>query len=228
MAKYFKKNSPYGELDHKKLSFNVKMDESGKSKGTFSGFASTSHLDRGGDIVDKGAFQRTLKERGDAVKILWQHDMNKPIGRPTLLEERDGGLYIEGKISDTELGREAMTLLKDGVVDSMSIGYSVNDSEYNAQGVRVIKDLDLYEVSLVTFPMNEKAKVTGVKDDNLNVRDIEKVLRDAGYSRSQSKAIASAGIKCLREVGQESKKDDNLSELKAAIAELNSRLQVKS
>ena len=181
MAKHLFKNSPYGELDHKKLNFDVKMDESGKSEGTFSGFASTSHLDRGGDIVLKGAFKRTLKERGDSVRILWQHDSKKPIGRPTLLEERDGGLYIEGKISDTELGREAMTLLKDGVIDSMSIGYSVNDSEYNGQGVRVIKDLDLYEVSLVTFPMNEKAKVTGVKDDNLNVRDIEKVLRDAGY-----------------------------------------------
>lgn len=228
MAKHLFKNSPYGELDHKKLNFDVKMDESGKSEGTFSGFASTSHLDRGGDIVLKGAFKRTLKERGDSVRILWQHDSKKPIGRPTLLEERDGGLYIEGKISDTELGREAMTLLKDGVIDSMSIGYSVNDSEYNGQGVRVIKDLDLYEVSLVTFPMNEKAKVTGVKDDNLNVRDIEKVLRDAGYSRSQSKAIASAGVKCLREVDQESKEDNYLSELKTAIAELNSRLQVKS
>lgn len=220
------KKTPYDDVVHKDLRFDFKMDDDGKSEGTFSGFASTSDLDRGGDIIVKGAFARTLKERASKVKVLWQHDMSKPIGRPTLLEERDGGLYIEGKISDIPLGREAMELLKDGVVDSMSIGYTVTESSYNDRGVRVIEDLDLYEVSLVTFPMNEKARITGVKEDNLNVRDIEKTLRDAGYSRSQSKAIASAGVKSLREVGHESKEESNFSELKAAMAELTTILKV--
>jgi HK97 family phage prohead protease len=214
----------FPDLDHAKLLFEVKMDEDKGDTGTFSGFASTSDLDRGGDIIVKGAFARTLGERGADVKILWQHDMSKPIGKPTKLEEREGGLYIEGKISDTALGREAMTLLKDGVINAMSIGYSVKEADYNDHGVRVIEDLDLYEVSLVTFPMNEKARITGVKEDLLTPRKVEEVLREAGYSRSQAKAIANAGVKSLREV--DSKQDSQAyDELKSMLAELNQKLK---
>lgn len=223
MTKTQYKNS-LPDLDHAKLLFDVKMDEGQGDTGTFSGFASTSDLDRGGDIIVKGAFARTLGERGADVKILWQHDMSKPIGKPTKLEERDGGLYIEGKISDTMLGREAMTLLKDGVINAMSIGYSVKEADYNDHGVRVIEDLDLFEVSLVTFPMNEKARITGVKEDLLTPRKVEEVLREAGYSRSQAKAIACAGIKSLREV--DSKQDEQAyDDIKSLLAELNQSLK---
>ena len=209
-------------MERKNLQIEVKEFDAGT--GVFSGFASTSDLDRGNDIIVKGAFSRTLSERGDRVKILWQHDMDKPIGKPLQLKETEGGLFIEGKLSDTERGREALTLLKDGVIDSMSIGYSVKEADYNEDGVRVIRDLDLFEVSLVTFPMNEQARVTAVK--SVDVRTVEKVLRDAGYSRSQAKAIAGAGVKSLREADEQQAKDEAMTEeVKTALNELLNKMK---
>lgn len=203
-------------MEYKALEFEVKAE----GENSFSGFASTPDLDQGGDIVVKGAFGRTIAQRGHKLKMLWNHKADAmPIGRYTKVEEREGGLYVEGKISDTSAGRDVMTLLKDGAIDSMSIGYAVKDADYNEDGVRVIKDLDLFEVSLVNFPMNEKAVVTGVK--SVDARNLENVLREAGYSRSQSKAIANAGIKSLREAGQEV---EELAEIKAALEQLNKSL----
>jgi HK97 family phage prohead protease len=196
-------------MEYKALDFEVKAE----GDNTFSGFASTPDLDQGGDIVVKGAFGRTIAQRGSKLKMLWNHKATDlPIGKYTKVEERDGGLYVEGKVSDTAAGRDVMTLLRDGAIDSMSIGYAVREADYNDDGVRVIKDLDLYEVSLVNFPMNEKAVVTGVKA--VDARNLESILREAGYSRSQAKAIANAGIKSLREADQEK---DALAEVKAAL-----------
>lgn len=197
-------------MEYKQLSF--KADDVGEDGRTFAGFASTPDLDQGGDIVIKGAFGRTIAQR-PVVKMLWNHKADlMPIGVYTKMEEREGGLYVEGKLSDTQLGRDAAVLLKDGAIDSMSIGYIVKDHDYKDDGIRVIKDLDLFEVSLVNFPMNEKAVITSVK--SLDAREIERVLREAGLSRSQAKAIACAGIKSLREVGDEEKA---LAELQSAM-----------
>ena len=205
-------------MDYKQLSFKADATEDGR---TFAGFASTSDLDQGGDIVIKGAFGRTIAQR-PVVKMLWNHKSDlMPIGVYTKMEEREGGLYVEGKLSDTQLGRDAAVLLKDGAIDSMSIGYVVKEHEYKDDGVRIIKDLDLFEVSLVNFPMNEKAVITQVK--SLDVKEIERVLREAGLSRSQAKAIACAGIKSLREVGDEEKA---LADLHAALN--NFSVQVKN
>jgi hypothetical protein len=101
----------------------------------------------------------------------------------------------------------------------MSIGFIAKEADYNEDGVRIIKDLDLMEVSLVNFPMNEMAVVTSVK--SLDVREIERVLREAGLSRSQAKAIAGAGVKSLREA---SEADDQWAEMKAALDEFKSTL----
>lgn len=205
-------------MDFKQLSFKTEgVADDGR---TFAGFASTPDIDQGGDIVIKGAFGRTIAQR-PVVKMLWNHKSDlMPIGVYTKIEEREGGLYVEGKLSDTQLGRDAAALLKDGAIDSMSIGYSVTDADYNEDGVRVIKDLELYEVSLVNFPMNEKAVITQVK--SLDVKEIERVLREAGLSRSQAKAVACAGVKSLREVGDT---EHDLVELHNAISNLNKHLQ---
>lgn len=207
-------------MDHKQLQFKAESIDT--EHGVFKGFASTSDLDQGGDIIVKGAFGRTLMERKGRVKVLWQHDMDKPIGKPTLLEEREGGLYIEAQLSMTQLGKDAAILLKDGVIDSMSIGYTVREKDYDQDGIRIIKDLDLFEVSLVSFPMNEKAVITSVK--SLEVKEIERVLREAGLSRSQAKKVASSGVGSLREA-EDQQSEPDYTELKAALLNLTNTLK---
>lgn len=131
---------------------------------TFKGYASTWDKDQGGDIITPGAFTKTINERAGRVKILWQH--SEPLGAPTLMREDERGLYVEGKISKTRLGDEALELMRDGVVDQMSIGFSIpgGKSEWSEQDqARVIREVKLYEFSPVTFPMNENAYITGVK-----------------------------------------------------------------
>jgi HK97 family phage prohead protease len=135
---------------------------------TFEGYASTWDLDQGGDIIVPGSFKKTLAERGDRVKILWQH--SEPLGKPIEMSEDDVGLKVKGRISKTRLGDEALELMKDGVIDQMSIGFQIpqGKSDYDEQtGFRVIREIKLHEFSPVTFPMNEAAVITGVK----SVRD---------------------------------------------------------
>ena len=205
-------------MEYKALQF--KADNVNSDERIISGYASTYDLDQGGDIIVKGAFPNTLSS-GRSVKVLWQHKQDIPVGKPRLMREDDQGLYVEAYIAKTERGDEALALAKEGIIDSFSIGYSVNDSEYKDDGVRLIKDLTLYEFSLVTFPMNEKAIITSVK--SLDVREIERVLREAGLSRSQAKAIAGAGVKSLREADQ--KQVEQAEALEAAQAAINSIMQ---
>jgi HK97 family phage prohead protease len=162
------------------------------------GYGSTfGNKDHGGDIVLRGAFAESLTKRSP--KMLWQHNSGEPIGVWLEAREDNEGLYLKGKILPTALGKDAYTLLKAGAIDTMSIGYRVTEQEYtqeDSKSVRLIKKCELYEVSLVTFPMNEMAKVTSVKSELPdNVRDFELFLRDAGYSRADARAIASCGFK---------------------------------
>lgn len=135
---------------------------------TFEGYASTWDLDLGGDKIEKGAFKKTIQERffqhpkKSGIKILWQH--NEPLGKPLHLEEDEKGLYVKGYISKTRLGDEALELMRDGVVDQMSIGYDVVKDALSEDGkTRFLKELILFEFSPVTFPMNPMADITSVK-----------------------------------------------------------------
>ena len=153
---------------------------------TFKGYASTWDKDNGRDIITKGAFSKTLGERSDRVKILWQHDA--PLGKPTLMREDEKGLYVEGYISKTRLGDEALELMRDGVVDQMSIGFSIpqGKSEYSKNdSARVIREVKLYEFSPVTFPMNDNAMITGVK----SLR--EQIMNGGNMSDTQIKELSS-------------------------------------
>lgn len=146
------------------IEFEFKKDDiSGR---VFTGYASTFDVDLGGDIIHEGAFKKTLEERSSRVKILWQHDSYNPIGRPLRMIEDNKGLWIEGKISKTTLGDEALELMRDGVVDQMSIGFSIPNgkSERDEDGIRHIKEVKLFEFSPVTFPMNENAFIQSVKN----------------------------------------------------------------
>jgi uncharacterized protein len=134
-----------------------------RENGTFTGLAAVySNVDLGGDVIEPGAFTRTLADKEGEVPILWQHDRNEPIG---LGKVRDGrkGLEIEGKlVLEVAKAQEAYALLRDKALRGLSIGYDVVKEEVR-NGVRYLKEIRLWEVSLVTFPMNQLALVEGVK-----------------------------------------------------------------
>lgn len=132
--------------------------------GTFVGQASVyGNVDLGKDVVAKGAFTRTLAAKGGEVPILWQHDTKEPIGLGKLTDG-EHGLQIEGElVLESPVAQKAYSLLKKRVLKGLSIGYETVE-EKMVGTVRHLTELKLWEVSLVTFPMNELALVSGVKD----------------------------------------------------------------
>lgn len=140
---------------------------------TIEGYAAYfGNVDSYGDIIEPGAFSKTLQENNSRVKVLWQHDVNEPIGKPIMMEQDSKGLYIKAKISMTDTGKKAMELMKDGVIDEMSIGYDIIKDEYKGKN-RMLKELRLWEFSPVTFAANEKARITSAKNLNELLYDIK-------------------------------------------------------
>lgn len=149
--------------EYKSFKFEL---ESADESGEFSGYAAVfGNKDSGSDIIEKGAFSKTIREDFGRIKILSQHtDCELPIGKPLELREDDKGLFIRGKISDTAKGRDIQTLMKDGVLNELSIGYDAVEFDYDSkQGVRRLKEIKLWEVSIVTWAMNDQAKIDEVK-----------------------------------------------------------------
>lgn len=120
------------------------------------------NVDYGGDVVEPGAFTRTLSHKGGEVPILFSHDTTQPIGLGKL-KEGPRGLEINGElVMESPKAREVFALMKKGVLKGLTIGYDVlRDTVTN--GVRHLQELKLYEVSVVTFPMNEMATIMNVK-----------------------------------------------------------------
>lgn len=190
------------------VSFDTKsfsVDSSDERK--FSGYANTfDHHDRAGDITQRGAFLKSLAkhaEQGTKVKMLAHHDLTRPIGVWEVMVEDEKGLYVEGRLTKgVRDADEAYALLKDGALDSMSIGYRVVREEYDRKsGANLLHEVDLHEISLVAIPANQESVVTAVKSSP-DVRSLEKSLRDAGLSRREAKAVLAKGIS-----GLESKRD---------------------
>ena len=143
------------------------------------GYASRFGLpDQGGDIVAKGAFGASLDRlaaKGDKVRMLWQHDPTKPIGVWDEIREDETGLWVKGRLlSEVALAREAATLIDAGAIDGLSIGYRTVRAEKDQKGRRVLTEVELWEVSLVTFPMLPEAKL-GRKDTD-DTRDFAAAL----------------------------------------------------
>lgn len=127
----------------------------------FAGYAAIfDRPDRGGDVVRSGAFARSLKREANAVPLLWQHEAGRPIGRIEYLQEDARGLRVIGRLSAGAAGREAAGLLKEGAVSGLSFGYRVREARGDAP--RELMDLELVEVSLVTLPMQPRARVHAV------------------------------------------------------------------
>jgi len=151
----------------KTVKFEIK--EVDDEEGTFTGYAATFSKtpDSYGDIIEPGAFTKTIKERKDKIKILWQHSPYEPIGKPLEMTEDEKGLFVKGKISTgVQRGREVMVLMKDKVITELSIGYETIKQEWD-KGIRHLKELKLYDFSPVTFAANEEAEITAVKQAEL-------------------------------------------------------------
>ncbi|MBD3662927.1 HK97 family phage prohead protease [Sulfitobacter aestuariivivens] len=159
-----------------------------------SGYASLfGDVDQGGDVVQRGAYGASLKAVADAgrsIKMLWQHDPAQPIGIWDEVREDDKGLWVKGRIlSQVEKGREAAALIGAGAIDGLSIGYRTIKATKNDKGQRLLSELELWEVSLVTFPMLPSARV-GSKSDVVAIGD---VLREMAAAFEGARAEMARG-----------------------------------
>ena len=173
--------------------------------GTFSGYASLfGRVDLGNDRVAKGAFQKALIKRGaKGVRMLFQHDSNEVIGSWLDIREDEAGLYVKGRINqNVKRGAEVLELIREGAIDGLSIGFkTMRATKDLAAGVRTIHEADLWEISIVTFPMLPEARVSEVKtgDTLPTIRTFEHWLtRDAGLSRSQARRVIAKGYASLK------------------------------
>jgi len=225
-----------GALGHA-LEFDVKEIS---AQGEFEGYASTfNNVDRGQDMMMPGAFANSLRKRpAGKVKMLLQHDTRRPCGVWTAMEEDGRGLKVKGQLLlSIQDGRETYELMRAGALDAMSIGYRTLTEEYDRQaGVRKLKEVDLMEVSIVTFPMNERATVSGLKTTEefsaQDWRDLEADLRDAGLSRADRvKAVSGFKNWFQRDAGapDQSPRDEvspgDLAAIHAAFADLAARIR---
>ncbi len=186
-------------MEVKSLSLELKADDAGTVEGYGSVFGG---LDSYGDTIEAGAFSKSIAKRKP--KMLWQHRMDKPIGVWDDVVEDGRGLRLKGRIADTELGKEARQLIKMGAMDGLSIGFRTIRDEMVGNN-RILKEVDLWEVSFVTIPADAAATVTGIKALSTE-RECEDALRDIGFSRREAKAFIAkgwGGVKGLRDAGDD-------------------------
>lgn len=179
-------------------SFALQIKATGDD-GTVEGYGSVFGVrDDYDDVIAAGAFDGSLKShRAEATMpaMLWQHDSGQPIGIWTEMVEDTKGLRVKGKLAlDTVRGKEAHALLKMGAINGLSIGFMSKQWAYDRDTeVRTLTEIDLWEVSLVTFPANDKARITGVKAADIagisTIRQAEQKLRDAGLPADAAKAL---------------------------------------
>lgn len=167
--------------------------------GSFSGYASLfGEVDLGQDIIEPGAFAKSLKARGTSgIRMLWQHDANEPIGVWTVIREDSRGLFVEGRLAKgVPRARDALELMRSGALDGLSVGFrTVRARKETRTGIRRIVEADLWEISVVTFPMLPSARIANVKARALpTTREFERWLtRDAGLSRNDARTVIAKG-----------------------------------
>lgn len=175
--------------------------------GTFEGYASLFNKeDLGRDVVMPGAFKASLAQRGPTgIKLLFQHDPAQPVGVWLKIYEDARGLFVRGRLmTEIAKAREVLSLLRAGAMDGLSIGFrAVKGARDGRTGVRRLLEVDLWEISIVTFPMLPDARVVSVKERRFagqapSEREFERWLtQDAGFTRSEARALMRSGIKGL-------------------------------
>lgn len=191
-------------METKRLAFDaceVKFDASGKA-GVIEGYASVfGGVDSYGDMVMAGAYADTLKNRARPVRMRWNH-FGPVIGKWTSMEEDGKGLLVRGEITPGHsVAQDVLASMRHGSVDGLSIGYRIPSGGSAKDGkVRLLKRIDLIEVSVVEDPADLGAKIADVKsaiDECASFKDIENLLREAaGFSRADASGLV-ARIKAL-------------------------------
>jgi len=226
-----------------KPQLTIPLEIKGLNQREFDGHGSIfNNVDLGGDIVIPGAFKRSLaqhKESGGLPAMFWMHDPSKVPGKWLDMSEDSRGLSVKGVLAPTPLGDEVHTLLKMDAVSGMSIGYRTLDHDYDRDGNRLIKEAELWEVSVVSLPMNPLARVVHVKTQLSergeyvpSIKEFEVTLRDAGCSRSVAKTLIAkiyegeTKPEILRDAGQAKTPEQAAERLaeKFFIAMIESRL----
>ena len=177
-------------MEHKQLSLakcEVKMGAEGSLK--FSGYASVfDGLDSYGDKIQAGAYKETIAEgRERPIQLRWNHH-GPVIGKFTEIYEDEKGLFVSGELTKGHsVAEDTAALLRHGAISGMSIGYSVRDSEQ--QGVvRVLKDIELFEISIVESPADNSAHVSSIKSAT-KLKDVEAILRQKDFSQKEATEI---------------------------------------
>lgn len=216
---------------HKSIELELK---SLTDTGNFSGYGSVFNVvDKGGDIVAPGAFAESLetwRKNGRTVPVLWQHQPDQPIGAWEDLKEDDHGLLGTASLwlDDAPYARLAHRGMKSKAITGLSIGYRVKDYSVNKDtGVYTLQKLDLVEISVVTNPMNDDARVADVKSmlasgRHPSVREFEEYLRDAGFSKSAAACIVASGYAKLLSRGEPG--GENSDELKSLLDHIRSKI----
>jgi HK97 family phage prohead protease len=219
------------ELKHVFVPFECKdLKDTGELKGYGAAF---NNIDHGKDMIVPGAFKKSLDAHMRAKTMpafLYSHDVKEPVGDWFRMGEDSTGLDTEGKIwvgDGIPRAQQAYRLSKSTGPKGLSIGYVTKKSDFNSKtGVRSLTEIDLHEVSIVTFPMNEKAIITGVKSlfkdaegKFRSIRELESLLRDGGLSAQEAKAFLSKGASAL---GLRDAEEDELTKsLKEIIESLS-------
>lgn len=184
------KQSPMGEI--------IDADE---KAGIVKGYASVfNNVDSDNDIIKSGAYKKTIAENGKRVKYLYQHDMDKPIGKMVHLQEDEKGLVFEAEIAKTQLGMDVIELIKAGVITENSVGILPIQKEM-IDGKREITEVKLYEVSAVTLAANDQAMILDVKgnvDPNKVIKrydNIARLIRKGNISDDLGYALESEILK---------------------------------
>jgi HK97 family phage prohead protease len=207
------------EIKYAGVTFEVKADDV-KPDGSFKGYGATfGNVDLGGDICDEKCFDKTLKEMSskDAMPAMFaSHDSREPIGEWNVMGTDKRGLYMEGNLwlgAGIQKAEQHYRQMRSRGPKGLSIGYITQKAvpDEKKPGVRRLMEVDLLEVSPTPFPMNPKARITGVKSvlegkTTIDIRSAEKILRDAGLSSDEAKHFLSclkAGIDAERDAERE-------------------------
>jgi uncharacterized protein len=199
--------------------------------GTFEGYASLfNREDLGHDVILPGAFRDTLANRAATqIKLLFQHDPAQPIGIWDEIREDARGLFVRGHLmTEVARAREVLALMRAGAIDGLSIGFKLLKGRRDAKsGIRRVEKVELWEISIVTFPMQPGARIGTVKARPFDgrsptTREFERwLMQDAGLTRNEARAVIVSGLKgfaAKRDAGRQPNPDERLAEIISAAA----------